>query len=213
MTDNDQSQTWTLDDAEERARKHPYTFWKPSHQLTEKIRPGDLVKLIFVLTERGPDDPHAERMWVEVTEVTDQGFVGTLDNIPQYIPDFEHGTIIEFESRHIIDSNLDDPVPDPTLEWQARCFVTNRILVDGEGVGFFYREEPDREEDSGWRFMCGDESNEYLDSSENFQLVSLGALLSCDDAVLPFLDTPPPAAFERDPRSESFQECEPPPER
>ena len=47
------------------------------------------------------------------------------------------------------------------------CFATDRILVDGEKVGYMYREEPadGNDWDSGWRFTAGDESQEYMDLS------------------------------------------------
>jgi hypothetical protein len=196
--------TWRIDDASARARAHPYTFWKPSSSLVEKLRPGDFVKLIFLLTEPGPDEPNAERMWVEVTEKECSSFFGRLDSQPEYILELKSGSEIKFESKHIIDASIEDPVQDPTLKWSARCFATNRILIDGGKVGFFYRESPDRAEDSGWRFLCGDESEEYMDSADNIQLVSLGAVLSCDDRMVSLLDHPAPIAFQWDQQSQSF---------
>lgn len=204
MTRTGKEKCWLLDDAAARARANPYTFWKPSKELAERVEPGDYVKLTFSLTDPGPDAPNAERMWVEVTGRKPNSFWGKLDSEPQYISDLSRGSVIEFEEKHIIDASIEDPVPAPTLQWMPRCFVTNRVIVDGEQVGFLYREEPDREEDSGWRFMCGDESDDYMDSAKNIQLVSLGAVLSCDDRVLSLLDHAAPVAFQWDTASKTF---------
>ena len=43
------------------------------------------------------------------------------------------------------------------------CIATNRITVEGCKVGYCYREKPDGDWDSGWRFTAGDESEEYMD--------------------------------------------------
>ncbi|MGN6983383.1 immunity protein Imm33 domain-containing protein, partial [Neisseria sp. P0009.S007] len=42
-----------------------------------------------------------------------------------------------------------------------RCIVTNTVAKQGEPVGFLYREAPVFENDSGWRFFSGDETDEY----------------------------------------------------
>ena len=79
-----------------------------------------------------------------------------------------------------------------------RCFVTSRVLRDGERIGYLYREEPDEGGDSGWRIMAGDESDAYMDDADNTAYVSLGAVLNCDDSILPLLDAPVGSAFGRD---------------
>ena len=188
-------QEWDLEDATVRASQYPYTFWKPSQELVEKLERGHFVKLIFALRSPGKEDPDAERMWVEITERKKDDFSGRLDNQPEYIAGLNLGESIEFQAKHIIGASIDDPVPDPTLKWVPKCFVTNRILRDEQRIGYLYREEPDREEDSGWRIMCGDEDDEYMDNVDNMQIVSLGAVLVCDDRILPLLDEPAPVAF------------------
>jgi hypothetical protein len=40
------------------------------------------------------------------------------------------------------------------------CYATDKITVDGLPVGYMYREAPDFEEDSGWRFLSGTEDQE-----------------------------------------------------
>jgi hypothetical protein len=41
------------------------------------------------------------------------------------------------------------------------CYATDKITVEGESINYFYREEPDEELDSGWRFFSGTETQEY----------------------------------------------------
>ena len=136
-------------------------------------------------------------MWVEIKEIKKGKYVGVLDNEPAYIKDLNLGDTVEFEERHIVDTDLDDPIPSITEKYIKCCFVTNRILYKGEKIGYFYREEPDQEDDSGWRFMVGDETDEYMDDSENISYVSIGAVLREDDSVVEFLESPVNTYFER----------------
>lgn len=137
-------------------------------------------------------------MWVGISEVKEHGFRGFLDNQPLYIKDIHHGDPVEFQECHIIDTDLDDPVPPITEKYIKRCFVTNNILHDGHKVGYLYREEPDYEDDSGWRFTAGTETNEYMDDSNNASYISLGAVLRIDDSFIKLLDSDPGVAFIKD---------------
>jgi hypothetical protein len=190
--------SWWLADAQKLADDFPYTFHKPSSEAVQMLKPEDGVKLIFRFDSDDPEAPNAERMWVEITKVSDRTFEGVLDNDPAYIKDIKCGDPLTFKGKHIIQVSIDDPIPSKTDKYLPRCFVTQRIMKDGQKIGYLYREEPDREEDSGWRFLCGDESDEYMDDSENICLVSLGAVLREDDRVLGLLDAPVGAAFEFD---------------
>jgi hypothetical protein len=81
--------------------KHPDTFWIPSQEMKDSVRPGDCVKLIFSDGEGG-----GERMWVKVSSIvmTRRGIEflkGTLANIPYHLP-LEVGDPIEFGPEYII---------------------------------------------------------------------------------------------------------------
>ncbi|HEZ3890486.1 TPA: DUF2185 domain-containing protein, partial [Neisseria meningitidis] len=54
-----------------------------------------------------------------------------------------------------------------------RCIATNTVAKQNRPVGFLYREAPVFENDSGWRFFSGDETDEYTDDPDNFSIVSL----------------------------------------
>lgn len=75
--------------------------------------------------------------------------------------------------------------------------VTNLISQDGHQVGFMYREEQFDEEDSGWRFLSGTESEEYLDVPENSKAFSVNAIANHDPAIIPYLHNKPGTAWER----------------
>ena len=192
-----QAYSWKLEDAQIIANEFPYTFYKPSSEVVSLLKEGNEVKLIFEFESDDPEVPQAERMWVEIKEIKKGKYVGVLDNEPAYIKDLNLGDTVEFEERHIVDTDLDDPIPSITEKYIKCCFVTNRILYKGEKIGYFYREEPDQEDDSGWRFMVGDETDEYMDDSENISYVSIGAVLREDDSVVEFLESPVNTYFER----------------
>ena len=193
-----QNRSWKLVDSQKTADEFPYTFHKPSKEVVSKLKAENQAKLIFEFESDDPEAPRAERMWVEITQVKDDIFSGYLDNEPAYIKDLKYKDPIEFSECHIIDTDLDDPVPSITDKYIKRCFVTNNILYDGQKVGYLYREEPDNEDDSGWRFTTGNETDEYMDDSNNSSCVSIGAVLREDDDFLPLLEREAGVAFEKD---------------
>ena len=78
------------------------------------------------------------------------------------------------------------------------CIATNRITVEGCKVGYCYREKPDGDWDSGWRFTAGDESEEYMDDPNNAGIYKLNTICNDDHDIIPLLHTPAPCAFARD---------------
>lgn len=85
------------------------------------------------------------------------------------------------------------------------CFATDRITVEGMKVGYMYREEPDRDIDSGWRFFSGDESQEYVNDPDNTSIYSVNTICNYDPAVIPFLDSPPGSSFGRVEGTDEFE--------
>ena len=85
-------------------------------------------------------------------------------------------------------------------DWKGAdgCIATNRITVEGRKVGYCYREIPDGNWDSGWRFTAGDESDEYMDDPNNAGIYKLNTICNDDPDIIPLLNTPAPCAFERD---------------
>ena len=85
-------------------------------------------------------------------------------------------------------------------DWKGAdgCIATNRITVEGCKVGYCYREKPDGDWDSGWRFTAGDESEEYMDDPNNAGIYKLNTICNDDPDIISLLNTPAPCAFERD---------------
>jgi hypothetical protein len=196
--------TWHLEDADALAAQHKYRFYKAPRDLIAMVKPGEVVKLIFKFESDDPDAPGGERMWVLVDAVGPNGeFTGRLNNEPRWITDLKLDDPIAFDARHIINTEHDDD-NNIVEKYISRCFVTNRVLREGARVGYLYREEPDEERDSGWRFTANDESDEYMEDTGNIQYVSVGSVLSCDDSFVHLLDSPSGSAFARNVKTGMF---------
>lgn len=101
--------SWFLDDADAIAADNPYTFYKPSREVIARMRPGDVVKLIFRFGSDDPAAPAAERMWVMVDEcLADGGFQGRLNNEPRHIKDLKFDDPVVLVPCHVINTQLDD---------------------------------------------------------------------------------------------------------
>ena len=99
-------------------------------------------------------------------------------------------------SYHVKTENRKELLPD--WEGAEGCIATNRITVEGCKVGYCYREKPDDDWDSGWRFTAGDESEEYMDDPNNAGIYTLNSICNDDPEIIPLLNTPAPCAFARD---------------
>ena len=88
------------------------------------------------------------------------------------------------------------------------CMATDRILVDGQPVGYMYRNTPSGDteyHDSGWVFMAGDESQEYADNPQNWALYDVNTVCNYDPDIIPLLGAPFGSAFGRHPVTGHFQ--------
>lgn len=87
-------------------------------------------------------------------------------------------------------------------------FATKMLVEGRRKVGFMYREEPEDPNDSGWRFFCGDEDQEYADNSDNIGIYDINTILEIDDSIMPLLDSPFGTAFEREYENDLFTKSE-----
>jgi hypothetical protein len=85
----------------------------------------------------------------------------------------------------------------PVAVGLGACIATDRITVDGMPVGYCYREVPDNDPDSGWRFFAGDESPEYMDDPSNHGIYDLNTIANYDPDIVSLLAHPAPCAFEK----------------
>ena len=92
--------SYTLDSGVERHAETPDTFQIPPQADRENLKPGDLAKIIFRI-EIG-DDVYVERMWVKLSEVRPEFYVGLLDNDPYCTDELRSGMRVEFHADHVI---------------------------------------------------------------------------------------------------------------
>lgn len=201
--------SWYVDDIREIAKKSKYTFYVPSKSVIAKLETGNLVKLVFMFESDASQAPGAERMWVEIKEKNDNKFIGCLANEPAYIKDLVIGDEIEFETKHIINSDIEETEENIVDKYIHRCFVTNEVCEKKRKIKYLYREEGYGEHregivDSGWRIMAGDETQEYMDDETNLQIRSLGSVLNIDDSIIDILEAPIGSVFEWDDTKGSF---------
>lgn len=86
------------------------------------------------------------------------------------------------------------------------CHASDMITVNGENVGFMYREIPADEDDSGWRFLSGTESQDYIDDPANSMIFEVNTIANYDSAIIPYLKKPAGTELEREQNSDSFVE-------
>lgn len=77
------------------------------------------------------------------------------------------------------------------------CMATDKITVDGELVDFMYREQPDFDSDSGWRFLSGTETQDYADNPSNWEIYDSNTIANYDKAIIPYLNLPIGTELER----------------
>jgi hypothetical protein len=77
------------------------------------------------------------------------------------------------------------------------CYASDHITVDGRHVGLMYREAPDNATDSGWRFLSGEETQEYTDNPANFEIYDVNTIANYDPSITEFLEAPTGSAFAR----------------
>ncbi|TKB43569.1 DUF2185 domain-containing protein [Thalassotalea mangrovi] len=77
------------------------------------------------------------------------------------------------------------------------CIASDMITVDGCQVGFMYRESPINEVDSGWRFLSGLESQDYMDNANNHSLYDINTVANYDPDITSFIELPIGSQCER----------------
>ena len=92
----------------------------------------------------------------------------------------------------------------PRATGKGSCLASDRITVAGKRVGFMYREPADNTLDSGWRFFSGEESQDFADDPNNFEIYDVNTIANYDPDIIPFLDEPAFSAFDRESTSSKF---------
>ena len=89
------------------------------------------------------------------------------------------------------------------------CIASDEITVGGKPVGYMYRQKPDNEDDSGWRFFSGTESQEFAYNSANFELYDVNTIANYDPRIVGLLWAPIESAYGRNERGELVPESFP----
>ena len=84
-------------------------------------------------------------------------------------------------------------------------FISNKILIDNEIPSWMYREESDKDGDSGWRVFSGNEDDDYLDDPRNFKFITSDQLIAIDDSLKSNLLAPIGSSFERDDKTNKWE--------
>lgn len=126
----------------------------------------------------------------------------------------------EMDDRKIWDGKIDDidctkhVTVDPIREFQGNarfyqdminrkklfgmfCYVSKKITDEGWKVGYMVREESQREGDSGWSFMAGNEDDKFIEDYKNIQLLSIAEMCRLASEVLEHIDKPVGTALIR----------------
>lgn len=84
--------------------------------------------------------------------------------------------------------------------------LATRMLVDGrhKKVRYMYREAAFNPNDSGWRFFCGSEDEDYVNDPDNIAVYDIDSILEIDGSVLPYLGCSAGVAFEREDEDTDF---------
>lgn len=101
--------------AVERHKQAPSTFELPSEHIRQTLKPGQGAKLLFEIEiemEDGRPERSVERMWVVITEVLENGYIGRLTNSPSSFEEssdfyLKEGAEIPFLPEHV--ASLSNP--------------------------------------------------------------------------------------------------------
>lgn len=172
---------YTLENVAERYREDPRHFLKPSEEELSKIKLGDPVRLIFLLSEPTADGCRAERMWVTVTEMSESGFLGKLTNQPMFITTLNAEDTVAFSHDRVAAVLANAAY----FDLNKLAIITRRALTAREINCVFRADDFMDERDSGYQFFYGDEDDAYLSNPYNAVLISLEQALSFE----PLLET------------------------
>ena len=114
---------WQLRSGETAHEANPDKFWIPEEEQRKNLNVGDAAKLIFDIegeNEDGTIEVVGERIFVIISEVINEYYIGILDSQPAYVEpedDFYLGFGVEiaFKAEHVIDVNRP---PEDYIKWQ-----------------------------------------------------------------------------------------------
>lgn len=76
--------------------------------------------------------------------------------------------------------------------------ATKMLVNNKRKVRFMYRDEPSNDQDSGWRFFCGDEDQDYANNPDNIAIYDVNTIIAIDKSIIPYLKSIKGTALERE---------------
>lgn len=180
-------------DAEQRHRADPMTFSIPRSDIRRSLEPGSRVKLLFAAGTGDP--PPAERMWVEVTQVQRERYVGRLANEPVAIVDLTLGDEVTFGPEHVA-AIWRETGHEPSPGQYA--IVSSRVWRDGVIPERAIRMETPDPQASGWIVFAAADPGWPPDDLAGFEPVTHAALTDRFRAFDSVEDEPPGTAWRWD---------------
>ncbi|HEX8225087.1 MAG TPA: DUF2185 domain-containing protein [Allosphingosinicella sp.] len=86
----------------------------------------------------------------------------------------------------------------PIAPGRGGCIASRRITEDGCLVGLMYRDAPHNEMDSGWRFIAGDEDDDYMNETANHAVYDVNTIANYDEDIVQYLDAELGSQFARE---------------
>jgi len=84
------------------------------------------------------------------------------------------------------------------------CIISCKIIDESEPIGYMYRERGGEDEDSGWRFLSGTETEEYTEDDDNYKVVDVNIVANFEPAIIPHLSSKFDSEFERSEDGKTF---------
>ena len=196
---------WSLRDAELEKHRFPYTFYKPSDGVLDKLKAGDVVKLVIEQKLPGSNVNSAQRASVEIMELSGEKYTGRLLSRPDCIEGV--GPLVEFEGRNVFDTAYLDNQSVELERYAQHCKVANGVLYEHEKIFLLKRAPPDKDRDSGWTMLGENDFDEFIDDPYETALVSIGVVLNIEDTFIHLLDEPIGSEFLWDKAKNSFVKC------
>ena len=92
------------------------------------------------------------------------------------------------------------------VEPMGSCLASDKITIEGFPIGYMYREDPEEENDSGWRFLSGTETQDYIDDPNNSMVFEVNTVANYDTSIIPYLKSRTGMELERVENSNEFTE-------
>lgn len=87
----------------------------------------------------------------------------------------------------------------PIATGRGGAYASDEVMVAGKPIGYMYREEPDNNADSGWRFLSGQETDDYVNDPNNLGFYDINTIANYGPEIIPLLDSPVGSAYIRGP--------------